>query len=66
MRLDECPRKCVGKLANELTLVKFAMHDKLLPEAGGINDQDARFVALWQAFRSDVNMIEREEAERGK
>jgi hypothetical protein len=49
----------------EIRMVNYAMQDKLLPEAGGINDQPARFVNLWQAFRSDINMIEREEAKSG-
>jgi hypothetical protein len=32
----------------------------LLPDVGGVNDQEAWFVDLWQRFKSDVNLCERE------
>ena len=66
-KVTRCPRMEVGsKISRQIRLVSHAMQDKLLPDAGGINDQDAKFVHLWQAFASDVNMIEKEEAKRGK
>ena len=66
VQVSQCPRRELGKaFTREMRLVNHAMQDKLLPESGGINDQPARFVHLWQAFRSDVSMIEREEAKNG-
>lgn len=62
----QCPRLEIGvAFSREMRLVTHAMQDGLLPDAGGINDQPARFIHLWQAFRGDVAMIEREEAKRG-
>ena len=66
-KVTQCPRREIGsKLSRDIRLVSHAMQDKLLPEAGGINDQEAKFIHLWQAFSGDVNMIEKEEAKRGK
>lgn len=67
IEVTKCPRQVLGpQFSRDIRLVSHAMQDKLLPEAGGINDQEARFVSLWQAFSSDVNMIEREVAKRGQ
>lgn len=67
MEIKQCPRREMGvSFSREIRLVNHAMQDRLLPDPGGINDQPARFVNLWQAFRGDVSMIEREEAKRGK
>ena len=66
IQITQCPRKELGRtFSKEIRLVNHAMQDKILPDAGGINDQPARFVHLWQAFRGDVSMIEIEEAKRG-
>ena len=63
----QCPRVEIGpQFLRDIRLVSHALQDKLLPDAGGVNDQEAKFVHLWQAFSGDVAMIEREEAKRGK
>jgi hypothetical protein len=64
--VTRCPRQELGtRFTRQIRLVSHAIQDKLLPEAGGINDQEARFVSLWQTFSSDVAVIEREVAKRG-
>ena len=66
VEITQCPRLEMGAaFSREMRLVTHAVQDQLLPDAGGINDQSARFVHLWQAFRGDVALIEREEAKRG-
>lgn len=65
--LTRCPKKEVGSaLYSELAMVNHAMNDKLLPDHGGINDQEARFVNLWRAFRADISYIERITAKNGR
>jgi hypothetical protein len=66
-QVTQCPKQVFGaKFSRDIRLISHAMQDKILPDSGGINDQGARFVGLWQAFKSDVNMIEKEVAKRGQ
>ena len=60
MPIVQCPQKEIGsRFARQINLVVHAMNG-LLPDAGGVNDQDAWFVNLWSRFRADVNLCERE------
>lgn len=62
-----CPMSQVDReLWEQINLAGHAMQDKIFPNAGGLNDQPARFVAVWRLFKSDVNFIETEQAKRGK
>jgi len=61
--LEGCPQACIDRrFKRDLNKAIHAINDKLLPKAGGIGDQDARFVALWRKFASDVNLIENDKA----
>ncbi len=61
--LEGCPQSVIDrKFRRDLDKAIHAINDKLLPKSGGIGDQDARFVALWRKFASDVNLIENDKA----
>lgn len=51
------------KMINEINLVVHAMKSTL-PEAGGLLDQDAKFVHTWQVFESDKQLIDAERVSR--
>lgn len=52
-----------SKMINEINLVVHAMKTTL-PEAGGLLDQDAKFVHTWQVFESDKQIIDAERQSR--
>lgn len=62
MLITECGRKATRHL---VSAVNMAMHAAkgTLPVAGGILDQSAWFVALWNAFDNDMAMIRKEDSE---
>lgn len=46
-------------------MIVYAMKNTL-PEAGGLLDQDAKFVHTWQAFESDKQLIDAERMSKQK
>ena len=58
----ECPKEYVGDLAAAINLVSLAEH--ALPVAGGLLDQSAWFVSLWQTLDSEMAKISNERMDR--
>lgn len=50
----------------EAANVAGSCRDGVLPVAGGLVDQSAWFIDVWQAMRSEHNRLEQEELERLK
>ena len=62
--IRECPRRFVGNEITEAINVAGLCGNGILPVAGGIMDQSAWFVALWQQLQSDQSEIDAEEMEK--
>lgn len=63
IEIHGCPQSGNDRrFQRDLNNVIHAINDKLLPQAGGVGDQKARFVSLWRRFASDVNLIENEKS----
>lgn len=64
LQINECPRKYVGADVTEAVNVASLCSIGVLPSAGGLMDQSAWFVNLWQQLQSEQSAIEAEQAER--
>lgn len=65
VEVDGCPRKYVRELNAVINLA--AMADKgTLPIAGGILDQSAWFVDMWQLLGSEQNRIDSDRIDRAR
>lgn len=62
MLITNCGRKETQQIANA---VNMAMHASkgTLPVSGGMLDQSNWFVAMWNAFDSDMVMIRKEDSQ---
>lgn len=64
--IRQCPIEHIGsRLIREVNMIVYAMKNTL-PEAGGLLDQDAKFVHTWQAFESDKQLIDAERMSKQK
>lgn len=64
--LPGCPRDYVGcELTDAINLASFAGKGAM-PVSGGLLDQSAWFVDLWQTLESDQNRIDTEKAQDRK
>lgn len=61
--LSECPRKFVGQEMTEAINIAGLCGNGTLPVAGGLLNQSAWFLSLWQSLKSEVARIENERAE---
>lgn len=52
-----------AKTIRQVNLIVHAMKNTL-PNAGGLLDQDAKFVHAWQAFEADKQLIDAERMSR--
>ena len=58
--LVECPRQYVGhRISSAANLARFAGQG-ILPEPGGLLDQDAWTISVWNHLESDTQRIEEE------
>ena len=60
-----CPHRFVGDLARFINLAGMC-GDNCLPVAGGLLDQSAWFLSLYQRLNSEQNRIESEKIKHGK
>jgi hypothetical protein len=63
-KLSQCPREYSREIVESVNAAQLA--ETHLPVAGGTLDQSAWWIELWLAFKSNVNRIEYERAEREK
>ncbi len=65
IEITDCPKDYVGHRVSSAANLAAWVSKGILPEAGGMNDQDAWFVSVQNALESDVNRIEDERRKRG-
>lgn len=64
IEIKECPRRFVGHELTEAINVASLCGNGTLPVAGGLMDQSAWFVSLWQQLQSEQAEIDAELAEK--
>lgn len=64
IEIDECPRKYIGAEITEAVNVASLCGNGILPVAGGLMDQSAWFVNVWNQLQHDQNEIESDLAEK--
>lgn len=62
--LYECPREFVGQELTEAINIASLCGNGVLPVSGGLMDQSAWFLSVWQQLQSEQAKIDAEEAER--
>lgn len=62
--IRECPRQFVGYKVTEAVNIAALCGKGTFPEAGGLLDQSAWFISLYQSLTAEQNKIEREQQER--
>lgn len=62
--LDKCPRAFVGQSITEAINVAGLCGGGTLPVSGGLMDQSAWFLSLWQTLQSEEAMIDMERHKR--
>ena len=62
--LNECPREFVGQELTEAINIASLCVNGVLPVSGGVMDQSAWFISVWQQLQSEQAKIDAEEAER--
>ncbi len=62
--LDECPREYVGTELTEAINIATMCEGGTLPVSGGLLDQSAWFLSVWQELRNEEVRIENERAEK--
>lgn len=60
----ECPRQFVGHRISSASNLSRFVGQGILPEAGGLYDQDAWLVNVWNHLESDTQKIEEERRKR--
>lgn len=58
--VKQCPKSFVGHRVSVASNALSYLDKGILPESGGLNDQQAWLVASWDALQSDVQRIEEE------
>jgi hypothetical protein len=61
----DCPKDYVGHRVSTAANLAAWVSKGVLPEAGGIYDQDAWFVSVQNALEADVNRIEEQRRKNG-
>jgi hypothetical protein len=62
--LQECPRRWIDQRIVEACNLAGIASKGLLPVSGGVLDQSAWFVSVWQMLESEQNRIDQERAKR--
>lgn len=64
IEIDQCPRKYIGVEITEAVNVASLCGNGILPVSGGLLDQSAWFVNLWNQLQHDQNQIESDITEK--
>ena len=62
--LRDCPREFVGQEITKAINIASLCGNGILPVNGGLMDQSAWFLSVWQQLQSEQSKIDAEEAER--
>ncbi len=63
--MTQCPKDYVGHRVSSAANLSAWVSKGILPDVGGLHDQDAWFVSVQNALEADVNRIEDERRKRG-
>lgn len=64
MQIEGCPKRYIGREITEAVNVASLCGNGTLPIAGGLMDQSAWFVSMWQTLESDTAKIEADQWRR--
>lgn len=64
IEIGGCPRTFIGRQLTKAINIASLCGNGVLPVHGGLMDQSAWFVSLWQALQAEQSQIDAEIAER--